>query len=107
MEAKTNPSTGNQFAKGCGISILVIVGLVIVVVVIVAIVGAGSSSSTDKQTELADCLSTAQSNYVSDWNNECLNEYKSVNCKLTVAMANLLDNRLQNAKDDCYHLYPQ
>jgi len=69
------------------------------------------SGGVDKQAALQFCLSTAQDTYSQDWNTECIAEggaeNEGLNCKINIAQATLLDNRLQDAKDNCYHTYPQ
>lgn len=71
-----------------------------------------SSSGTDaNQAALQSCLTTAQDTYSQNWEKECIAEGGDgglgLNCKINVIQANLLDNRFESAKNDCYHAYPQ
>jgi hypothetical protein len=67
--------------------------------------GEEGSSTTDVSLDLSNCLDEAQTTYMNEWNDACLDLGEPEECRLSTTQADLLDQRLEDYKNDCYELY--
>jgi len=67
--------------------------------------GGEEAGSTDVSLDLSNCLDEALTTYMNEWNDACLDLGESEECRLSTAQADLLDQRLEDYKNDCYELY--
>ncbi len=61
----------------------------------------------DIKNSLAECLDSAETNYVNDWNNACETVGKEKDCTLIHITSERLDDARKTAIDNCYKRYPQ
>lgn len=96
-------SVQNSFKLGSFIkAVLALIGLGFVLLFIGIIL---SSQFQDNTNEQIACLNRASENYTTNWNASCKKLDKEDKCDLPVESAKILDDRLANAKNDCYQLY--
>ena len=58
-----------------------------------------------RRKALTECLQNANQNYRSTWDQECEKQNKQQNCPLPYNFANIFEQRLGQARNECYRVY--
>ena len=60
-----------------------------------------------RRKALVDCLETAGNNYQENWNAYCKEARERDNCSVPYNIADLLERRRTQSRNECYRFYPQ
>ena len=60
----------------------------------------------EKSKALSTCLETVNNSYRDSWNEHCKRMNQSDNCSLPYQAANILEQRLAQARNECYRIVP-